>query len=101
LVSGQQQDVIRTGVTMVPIDVRAFDRQGRPVTNLKAEDFTIFEDGVPQTIAHFSTQDFSRNTPAKREAVSESPAPASSDAASPRGIAPQTSRVFLIVLGRL
>jgi hypothetical protein len=35
---GQQQDVIRTGVTMVPIDVRAFDRQGRPVTNLKAED---------------------------------------------------------------
>lgn len=48
---GQQQDVIRTGVTMVPIDVRAFDRQGRPVTNLKAEDFTIYEDGVPQKIA--------------------------------------------------
>lgn len=43
-------------VTMVPIDVRAFDRCGKPVTDLAAGDFEIFEDGVPQRIAHFSTQ---------------------------------------------
>jgi VWFA-related protein len=100
ILHGQQQDVIRTGITMVPIDVRAFDRQGRPVTNLKADDFTIYEDGVPQKIAHFSTQDFGRETSAKREAVTEPAAPAAGAAAQLRGISPQTSRVFLIVLGR-
>ena len=42
-----QQDVFRGGVTIVPIDVRAFDRHGKPVTDLTARDFTIVEDGVP------------------------------------------------------
>jgi len=97
---GQQQDVIRSGVTMVPIDVRAFDRQGRPVTNLKAEDFTIYEDGVPQKIAHFSTQDFTRAPAEKRETASEPVVATTNDAAQSRAITPQTSRVFLIVLGR-
>ena len=52
---------------MVPVDVRAFDRNGKPVTNLTPEDFTILEDGVPQTIAHFSMQAFTLLVPSKRK----------------------------------
>jgi hypothetical protein len=63
---GGQQDVFRAGVTMVPIDVRAFDRNRRPVTDLALEDFEILEDGVPQRIAHFSTQAFTPSGPVER-----------------------------------
>ena len=55
--TAQQSQVpgaIRTGITMVPVDVRVIDRYGRPVTDLKQEDFTLLENGVPQTIGHFS-----------------------------------------------
>jgi VWFA-related protein len=96
-----QQDVIRTGVTMVPIDVRAFDRQGRPVTNLTPEELSILEDGVPQRIAHFSTQAFSPDGPVTKEAaLDNAPMPSGGAASSRRAIVPQTSRVYLIVLGR-
>jgi VWFA-related protein len=45
----------RTRITMVPLDVRVVDANGRPITDLKAEDFTILEDGVLQQVRHFST----------------------------------------------
>src|SRR4026209_2388051 len=48
-----QPPSIRTRITMVPIDVRVVDRDGVPVTDLKQEDFTVFENRVPQQIKHF------------------------------------------------
>lgn len=45
-----QQPVFRSGVQIVEVDARVFDRDGRFVTDLRAEDFEILEDGVPQTI---------------------------------------------------
>ncbi len=50
----QQAPTFRTGTTLVPVDIRAFDGKGRPVTDLKRSDFTIFEDDVPQEIALFA-----------------------------------------------
>jgi VWFA-related protein len=44
------QPVFRTGVRVVRVDVSVSGKGGRPVTDLVASDFTLQEDGVPQTI---------------------------------------------------
>jgi VWFA-related protein len=46
-------DVIRVNTTLVSVPVSVLDRQGRFVPNLKREDFTVFENGVEQSIAYF------------------------------------------------
>src|SRR5688572_23743447 len=56
--------LIRSQITAVPVDVRVIGRDGMPVTDLTIEDFTVFEDGVPQPIRHFSTQAFTADTDA-------------------------------------
>ena len=45
-----QQPVFRSGVQVVEVDARVFDRDGKFVTTLAREDFEILEDGVPQQI---------------------------------------------------
>ncbi|MDE3179909.1 MAG: VWA domain-containing protein [Acidobacteriota bacterium] len=40
----------------VLVDVRVTDRKGLPVTDLKAGDFKVYEDGVPQKIDSFSLE---------------------------------------------
>lgn len=47
-------DVIRINTTMVNSPVLVLGRNGKLVPNLQRDDFAIFEDGVQQTIAHFS-----------------------------------------------
>jgi len=39
---------------LVVLSATAVDDRGRPVTNLKRQDFTVFEDGKPQPIVHFT-----------------------------------------------
>ncbi|MEW5980803.1 MAG: VWA domain-containing protein [Acidobacteriota bacterium] len=46
-----QQPVFRAGVSLVRVDVSVRDRRGRPIDDLQADDFEVFEDGVRQTIA--------------------------------------------------
>jgi hypothetical protein len=48
----------RAGVVLVPVDVRVVDAEGKPVTDLTAADFTIFEDGIQQDIEQFSTRPY-------------------------------------------
>jgi VWFA-related protein len=87
-----QTPVFRSTVTLVPVDVRVTDRDGKPVTDLRQDEFTITEDGVKQDIRHFSVQSFTAEQPAAdtdlvpRETVVN--------------LEPQTNRIFLIVLGR-
>lgn len=101
LASGQDaqppkpQASFRTAITMVPVDVRVIDRNGKPVTDLTERDFTITEDGVAQTIRHFSTQALVAEPPAPGQRTQ----PALRTAASP-DLAPQRRRVFLLMLGR-
>src|SRR6202521_1577554 len=45
---------IRTKVDLVTVTISARDKNGSLVTNLAQEDFTVLEDGKPQTIATFS-----------------------------------------------
>jgi len=83
----------RTGVIMVPVDVRVLDREGKPVTDLKQSDFTVLEDNAPQDIRHFSAR-----------GLVPAPVPAETKpAVRTRGSSPlgeQSARIFLIVLGR-
>jgi VWFA-related protein len=46
--------VLRTNTRLVVVDVVASDGKGNPIPGLKAEDFTVLEDGKPQTISAFS-----------------------------------------------
>ncbi len=49
--------VFRSTVDLVNLGVTVFDRQGRFVTDLAAEDFEIVEDGRPQAITYFARGD--------------------------------------------
>lgn len=49
-----QQPPIRTGINFVRVDVIVSDGKGQPVTDLKAEDFSISEDGKPQKVESFT-----------------------------------------------
>ncbi len=53
------QPTFRSGVELVTIDVVATDRSGRPVHDLKAADFELFEDGKSQPIKTFEFIDAS------------------------------------------
>ena len=90
---GQPPGTIRTRITMVPLDVRVVDRNGKPVTDLKQEDFTIIENGRPQDIRHFSVQPLAPDPAAITTAVELRKMPAAD-------LTPQKRRVFLLLLGR-
>ncbi|CAN5280186.1 hypothetical protein BH10ACI1_BH10ACI1_34460 [soil metagenome] len=50
-----QEDTIRVDTNLVTIPTTVFDREGRYVTNMRKEDFQVFEDGVEQKIELFET----------------------------------------------
>jgi len=58
--AGAQQ--FRSGVDLVSFVVVAADKKG-PVQGLTKEDFTLFEDGKPQTIQFFAEGDISERVP--------------------------------------
>lgn len=49
--------VIKETVNLVPITATVVDSQGRNVTGLRKEDFRVYEDNVPQTIALFAAEE--------------------------------------------
>ncbi|HXQ70959.1 MAG TPA: VWA domain-containing protein [Pyrinomonadaceae bacterium] len=53
LAQTQSDDVVRITTNLVQIDV-VVSKNGKAITDLKAEDFEIFEDGKPQTIISFA-----------------------------------------------
>jgi VWFA-related protein len=52
-VSQEQDEVIRVRSNEVRLDVVVKDKKGRPIRDLKAADFEILEDGVPQKVESF------------------------------------------------
>jgi VWFA-related protein len=84
---------IRVRVRLIPVDVIVTDQNNNPVTDLKPEDFEIFEDGRAQEVRHFSVQTFSADAPAPALSV----VPATNPALE---LTPQSSRTFLIMMGR-
>ena len=93
---GERRPVFPAAVDLVTVDVVVVDRDGSPVRGLRAEDFTLREDGRPQALAAC-------------EAVDRPPAAAPADAqpspplrvSTNRGGASRTSRAFVIVFDDL
>ncbi len=54
--SPQQAFILRSITNEVLVDVRVYDKSGKPVTDLQQADFRVQEDGVQQTISDFSLE---------------------------------------------
>jgi VWFA-related protein len=92
----QELPAFRSRITLVPLDVRVLDRDGKPVTDLGRGDFTILENDTPQVIALFSASGLVPEAPPPFQAPNRSglrQAPASE-------MAPQRGRTFLLIVGR-
>lgn len=77
----QQPPVTRTTTTGVLIDVSVVDRQGRPVLDLRPEEFELEEDGKRQQLASVSLVHGGVSRPAAASTASPAPAqPASATA---------------------
>jgi len=63
---------LRVDVDLVTIEVYALDSKGKPVRNLKKEDFRLFEDGKEQEIISFDAVDEKTNMPAAPLPVADS-----------------------------
>lgn len=48
-----EEEVVRVSTSLVAVPVTVSDREGRYVTDLRREEFHVFEDGVEQQIAFF------------------------------------------------
>src|ERR1700682_1764608 len=51
--SADDEDVIKVSSNLVNLDVIVKDKKGKPITDLRPEDFTVSENGVPQKIEFF------------------------------------------------
>ena len=60
-----QAPTFQTSTQLVIETVSVKDKDGRPVTGLTAKDFTITEDGVPQSIKFFEFQQVNEALPAQ------------------------------------
>lgn len=52
----EPEDILRFDTDLVSVDVTALDAEGRPVRNLKQEDFKVFSDGVEHPISFFQIE---------------------------------------------
>jgi VWFA-related protein len=89
----QVPGAFRVRVTLVPVDVRVTDANGRPVLDLTKDDFVILENGVRQEVSHFSQEVLTPMEPPAGEKVMLRNVPTFE-------LSSQTARTFLIVLGR-
>ncbi len=48
--------VLRSNTRLVQVSVVVHDRSGNPITNLKKEDFQVFDEGRPQEMAFFGSE---------------------------------------------
>jgi Ca-activated chloride channel family protein len=53
----QDGAVFRSGVSLVRVDVEAFDTSGRVVTGLTRDDFRVSDEGAPQSLVNFSFEE--------------------------------------------
>src|SRR5260221_5599985 len=53
--SSDGDDIIKVTSNLVNLDVIVKDKKGKAITDLKPEDFTVFENGVPQKIEFFDS----------------------------------------------
>jgi VWFA-related protein len=49
-----REDSIKVETRLVNLNVKAISASGQPLSNLRPEDFTIYEDGIRQELSHFA-----------------------------------------------
>ena len=69
------EDVIKVTSNLVNLDVTVKDKKGKAVTDLKAEDFTVTENGVRQTIEFFDSTLAAGNDADQPNTTSRQPTP--------------------------
>ena len=87
-----QTPTFRSGLTVVPLDVRVADRKGASINDLTKDDFVVFEDGVQQEITHFERHVLTADAPGSLPARLTM---------APFSLRAGNRRVFYIELGRL
>jgi VWFA-related protein len=68
--STDADDTIKITSNLVNFDVMVKDKKGKAITDLKAEDFVLTENGVPQTISFFDSTLSSGKEPVKPASIS-------------------------------
>jgi VWFA-related protein len=66
--------VIRINVNLVQVDAVVTDNKGKPVTDLKAEDFEVLQDGQVQKIRNFEFVSVDPSTPSRSSRIVSSTA---------------------------
>lgn len=90
---------IQSNVRQVLVPVVVTDKKGHYVTDLKASDFQVFENGRPETIVAFSTSNVdTANAPEASQAVQPSPAVKASSPPAQPGI---PKRTYLVLIDTL
>jgi Ca-activated chloride channel homolog len=54
-IPGDKEEVIKVNTQLVEVPVIITDKAGKPILNLKQQNFSVYEDGKPQEILEFST----------------------------------------------
>jgi VWFA-related protein len=80
----QDDDVVRVKSNLVNIDVIVKDKKGKYVSDLKAEDFVITENGLPQKIEFFDAPLSKTDTAKPGVTVVEAPTTSTPPATAPR-----------------
>ena len=87
-----QTPTFRSGVRLVEINALVHDRSGRPISDLAATDFRIFEDGKEQQVELFSLHD--ARPSASQKAVPSLPPGVYSNRAAAQGVGSVTAVLF-------
>jgi VWFA-related protein len=70
-----EDDVVKINSNLVSLDVIVKDKKGKAITDLKPEDFTVSENGVPQKIEFFDSTLTSSSEAGQPTAATGSPEP--------------------------
>lgn len=62
-----EKDVVRISTNLIQIDVSVTNKKGEPITDLKQDEITIFENGKQQAISNFSFVPGARPAPTTKE----------------------------------
>jgi VWFA-related protein len=93
-----QQPLFRAGVDLVTIDVRAVDKDGKPVPGLTKDDFVVTLAGQPRPVVALDYQVFGRTT---ASGPSTAPADIASNPPAAAATASRGGRVLLLVIDDL
>jgi len=92
---------IKVEVRQVLVPVVVTDRKGHHVTGLKASDFRVLEEGVPQKVVAFSTEAEGASDLFQPQPVTATPTLPPAPPSSPPGVNPTPRRTYLICIDTL